>query len=63
MIEQLINNIKNQRVCPKCGGSYVMSTCIYCCSKNQELENDIKNLEKALASSNLAKKQNFTELI
>ena len=63
MIEELINKIKNQRKCPKCGGSYVMSTCSSCFFKNQELENDIKKLENALASSNLAKKQNFTELI
>lgn len=63
MIEELINKIKNQRKCPKCGGSYVISTCSSCFFKNQELENDIKKLENALASSNLAKKQNFTELI
>ena len=63
MIEELIKNIKNQRKCPKCGGSYVMATCNACGSKNQELENDIKNLAIALASSILAKKQNFTELI
>ncbi len=44
-LKPIIENIRKIGRCPNCGGIYLNSNCMYCCSINKELKQNINNLE------------------